>query len=448
MVINIKSNTVMNIKNIKLSLGITLLAMAGMTSCSDQPDAYETTGGTPSISYIRLADAASKDSLLTGAFQDTPICIVGNNLRSIVAMNFNDRPAVLNTSYMTDNTILLTVPKDIPDVVTDKIYMITTSNDTVAYDFKVLINPPTVLSMENEQAKAGEEGVIKGNYFLDYPDFPLTVEFPNNYVLPREYITSISMTEIRFTVPADAPAGFIKVKTKYGTTRSNFQFHDQRGILFDFDTPNPVSNVVLGNHGWHAMKIQADENSLSGNYLLLGDTDMTADGAWNDGAFSFEYWAGDWNGGFSGDGVKLSDIVDFTDFENMSLKFEICIPENGAWAAAPMQLIFAGPDKVTISTANNVFFHADDGWGRAIYAPWKGTGAYHTGGKWTTVTLPLGGDNGVFNKYWDGTAASAKPSKPEDFASLTIFCVNGGGYEGEDCHPIIRIDNIRAVPNK
>ena len=54
----------MNIKNIKWALGMTLVAMAGFNSCSDQPDAYETTGGTPSISYIRLADAASKLSLI------------------------------------------------------------------------------------------------------------------------------------------------------------------------------------------------------------------------------------------------------------------------------------------------------------------------------------------------------------------------------------------------
>ena len=438
----------MNTKYFKLTLGIALVCMTGFTSCEDQPDEYETADGTPSISYIRMADAASKDSLLTGAFLNTPICIVGNNLRSVKAINFNDRPAVLNTSYMTDNAILLSVPKTIPEKVTDKIYFITTGNDTVEYDFKVLISAPVISSMVNEQAKVGEEAVIQGNYFLDYEEYPLSVEFPNNYVLPRENITSISLTEIRFIVPAEAPAGFIKVKSKYGTTRSNFQFHDQRGILFDFDTPNPVSGVVLGNHGWHAQKIQSDENSLSGNYLLLGDVDMTADGAWNDGAFSFEYWAGDWNGGFSGDGVKLNDIVDFTDFENMSLKFEMCIPEEGKWAAAPMQVIFAGPDKVTISTANNEFFHANDGWARAIYAPWKTTGSYDTGGKWVTVTLPIGGQQGVFNKYWDGTASSTGPTKADDFASLTIFCVNGGGYEGKDCHPIIRIDNIRAVPNK
>ena len=96
----------MNLKYIKLSFGIALLSMVGFTSCDDQPDEYETTGGKPSISYIRMADAASKDSLLTGAFLNTPICIVGNNLRSVKAINFNDRPATLNTSYMTTLSFL------------------------------------------------------------------------------------------------------------------------------------------------------------------------------------------------------------------------------------------------------------------------------------------------------------------------------------------------------
>lgn len=429
-------------------------AASGLASCSDQPDMYESTGGVPTVQYVRLADATKKDSMLTGAFMQTPICIVGNNLRSVRQIDFNDRTAVLNTSYITDNTLFVSVPKTMPSKVTDKMYLITTGGDTIAYDFKTLINAPTLIAMENEQVKPGEEAVIQGNYFLDYPEFPLSVEMAGNVIVPHENITSVSMNEIRFIVPADATEGPVKVKTKYGTTRSAFHWADSRGMLFDFDTPNAVTGVVLGNHGWHARDILSDDTSLSGNYLLLGNTAMGADGGWNDGNFSFEYWCGDWNGGFSGDGVKLSDLVDFTDWENMSVKFEMCIPDDGAWGAAPMQVIFAGPDKVTISTANNQFFRDDgnfhnNGWPRAIYAPWAGTGeTYSTGGKWVTVTLPLGGNNGVFNKAYDGGAATMAFATPEDFASLTIFCVNAGGYQGVDCNPIIKIDNIRVVPNK
>jgi hypothetical protein len=37
--------------------------------------------------------------------------------------------------------------------------------------------------------------------------------------------------------------------------------------------------------------------------------------------------------------------------------------------------------------------------------------------------------------------------KASDFTSLTIFVV-GGGITGKECNPVIKIDNIRAVPNK
>lgn len=441
----------MNIKTLTLAA---VAALAGLASCSDQPDAYETTGGKPTVYYIRTAKAASRDSVLTGAYMQTPLCIVGENLRSIKQIDFNDRTAVLNTSYMTDNTILVSVPKTMPDMVTDKMYMITTSNDTVAYDFRVLINPPSVMALENEQAKPGEETAVLGNYFYDYPDNHVTVEFSNGYVLPWENVVSVTPGEIRFIVPEQAAPGYIKVGTKYGKTRSNFQFNDRRGMLFDFDTPNAVTNVVLGNHGWHNQKILNDEWSISGNYLQLGGVAMGANGAWNDSSFSFEYWPGNWGQGFVADGIKLTDIVDFTDYENMSVKFEMCIPEDAAWGAAPMQVIFGGVDKVTndgddsntLAHPNNTFFQG--GLARAIYAPWAGTGTtYDTGGKWKTVTLPIGGPNGVFNKAYDGSAASIALTS-SDFTSLTIFCVNGGGYDGVDCKPIIKIDNIRVVPNK
>ena len=46
-----------------------------------------------------------------------------------------------------------------------------------------------------------------------------------------------------------------------------------------------------------------------------------------------------------------------------------------------------------------------------------------------------------------GAATDVVPSKSEDFASLTIFVV-GGGVNGIECTPVIKIDNIRAVPNR
>ena len=75
---------------------------------------------------------------------------------------------------------------------------------------------------------------------------------------------------------------------------------------------------------------------------------------------------------------------------------------------------------------------------------------YDTGDKWVTVTIPFTD----FNKDWDGNAAKKKFSTVDDFASLTIFVVTGSYNDktvipnGVDCRPIIKIDNIRVVPNK
>lgn len=437
-----------------------------LTACEDEPDKYETTGGTPTISYIRPVDYASRDSLLTSASLDQSICIVGNNLRSIVELYFNDQKAVLNTSYMTDHTILVTVPGDLPTVVSDKMYCVTTGNDTVSYDFQVTIPAPTIASMSNEWADPGEEVTISGDYFLDYDNYPLTVAFGNNYTLDRSYITKITKTSIVFTMPDDVPNEKLIVTSKYGSDTAPFMYKDTRGMLFNFDDACSTGQV-LGNHGWHSQVIQSDETSLSGNYLMLGNTTMDAAGGWNDGNFSFEYWAGNWQDPEDYDDYpRLCDEADFTDWENKSLKFEMLIPSSNSWSAAPMQIIFAGPDKIsngnagatdiygmTLAGCNNTFFHADDGWGRALYMPWynssTGVSAYNTGDKWVTVTIPFTD----FNMYADGNKATKTFSSVADFASLTIFVWTGSTNDvtaiptGEDCTPIIKIDNIRVVPN-
>jgi len=444
-----------------------LLAIGGISlaSCEDEPDKYETTDGTPSISYVRPVDYASRDSLLTSASLDQTVCLVGNNLRSVVELYFNDQKAVLNTSYMTDHTLIVTVPGDLPTVVSDKLYMVTTKKDTVSYDFGVTIPQPVISSMSNEWAAEGEEVTIYGDYFLDYDNFPLEVYFGSSYTLPREYITSITKTSITFTMPADAPHEKISIESKYGKTNAPFMYMDERGMLFDFDNACSTG-TVLGNHGWHAQVIQSDDTSLSGNYLLLGKNTMD-DATWNDGNFSFEYWAGNWADPETyTDYPRLCDIADFSDWDNKSLKFEMMVPSSNPWSCAPLQVIFCGTDKVsngnagvtdiygtTLGGANNNFFHAGDGWGRALYMPWynssTGVSSYSTNDKWVTVTIPFS----QFSYYYDGSAATKTFSSTSDFASLTLFVITGSENDktsipaGTACTPIIKIDNIRVVPN-
>jgi hypothetical protein len=331
----------------------------------------------------------------------------------------------------------------------------------VTFDFHVIIPAPVVSAMSNEWAKAGEEVTIIGDYFLDYESSPLEVKFGDDYTLNRDNIVSITRNRITFTMPADAPHEQVSVTSIFGSTKGSFQYMDNRGMLFDFDTPCNTG-VVLSNHGWHARTIQSDDTSLSGNYLVMGDATMGSDGGWNDGNFSFEYWPGNWQNpeDYQGNGVRLTSLVDFSDYANMSYKFEMLVPKANPWASGAMQIIVGGVTKIsmgdntagnlaididgnTLPGCNNTYFKNDE-LPRGIYRPWeaKSDGKYDTGDQWVTVTLPIS----EFKYGFSGGAASGSLSA-SDFTSLTIFVVSGG-ITGIDCQPVIKIDNIRAVPNK
>ena len=432
-----------------LLVALTIAFGFSMQSCEDQPDKYEHTGGKPTVYYIRPADVEAKDSLIVEGSPQMAIALVGENLRSIKRMFFNDLEAVLNTSYITDHTLIVSVPKSIPNVVNDKITMITHDKDTLFYDFHVAIPAPLIMSMSNEHAKPGTNATIYGSYFIDDPNVPIEVVMPDGTVV-KDFVEK-TQTSLTFVVPNCTEEGQVAVKSIYGSTKSSFYFNDSRNFLFDFDTPNAVTGVVLGNHGWHPQVIKSDETSLSGNYLMLGDTDFGAEGPWIDKFFSFEYWPGNWQNpeNYQGDGVRLTELVDFTDFENMLFKFEMCVPKNNPWTACALQIIPASTSIVTNGNAgtdiyglptggcNNVYISGDEV-PRALYRPWT-SGINDTNDKWITVTLPLKSN---FIYGYKGGVATGKLT-PESWSSLVLFLASGG-VSGTPCTPVLKIDNIRV----
>ncbi len=441
--------------NIRSLVLAALVAAQGclMTSCEDEPDKYEVAGGTPTLYYVRPASAASADSLITSASTGSIVCLVGDNLRSIYELYFNDKQAVLNNSYMTDHTVIVAIPSSIPDVVYDKIFMVTKDKDTTTYDFSVTVPAPTVSAISCEYAQAGDEVTITGNYFIDDPNVPLEVTFPGDVKVTE--FTSIAQGSISFTMPECTTEGTIDVTTIYGTTTSSFHYLDSRGMLFDFD-----GETGLGNHGWHNATITTDDTAITGNFVQLGDGSTTIDdNTWNDSSFSFEYWPGNYDSPLTytfGSSERLIDLVDFSDYANMSYKFEMYIPSSSPWSAAALQVIPASTSVVSYGDAgvtdeygtvtggcNNTYISGDEV-PRALYRPWSSTttGSYDTGDQWVTVTLPI---SSSFLYGYSGSTASGSLSE-DSFSSLVIFLC-GGGVEGTECTPIIKIDNIRAVPN-
>jgi len=425
-----------------------LVGLAFLSSCTsiDYPDRYKETPGVPTVHFVRYAD---KDVVITQAAMEETICIVGENLTSIHDIYFNDQPAILNTSFMTAHTLMVQVPKNLPTVQDDKMHLVTRDSSVVLYDFKVLPPVPKVEGMSCEWAKPGEKVTISGSYLFA----PLTVQFPG--ADPIE-ITTSTANAFEVTVPEGAQPGKIKVTTASGTAQSVFQYKDTRGMIFDFD-----GMTGLDNHGWNGHSSRDDDGTgISGRFFQFGDGVKELDGSWEESQFSFVYWPGSWNEPENYmDGSwytpRLCDIVDFTGWKNMALKFEMCVPSANPWKNTPMMIVFGGVDLISFGAVttdiygnacagqNNTYMNGNEA-PRAFYMPWSLTGSFDTGDKWITVVIPLS----EANLGWDGIAVT-KEIKPETFASAWFFICDGGlDLPEAKCTPIIKIDNVRAVPYK
>ena len=420
-----------------------LLAAAalGFASCEDYPDAFELADGVPTVQYVRYAD---RDVLIEQAYMGEVVCFVGENLCSVRELFFNDQKAVLNTSFMTANTLVAAVPGNLPKVKTDKVYMITKGQDTLTVDFKVMMPAPQIKSMSCEFQQPGTDVTVYGNYFSE----PMTVTFEDGAGAEVTSFKSVSMTEITFTIPADAKPGKIKIETESGLARSPFSYYDFcGGLITDFDGGTDVVP-----QGWNFSGTYSSEGGIMGNYVELKSANpLDAAGGWNED-FKIDFWCGTWDGdpmdNMSGPGVPICNIIDFTNWQNMALKFELYIPSSNPWMSGAMQLIFCSSDKAANdSWQNNTFLHtsADGGLDlcRGLYRPWEATGSFDTGDKWITVTVPFS----EFTYNADGTSGAVPLAKPEDFATFVIWPWNGG-VTGTECTPVFRIDNLRAVPAK
>lgn len=419
------------------------LVTAGFSSCDkvDYPDRYEVADGKPTVYSVRYAD---RDINITSAYMDEVVCLLGKNLRSITELWFNDQEAILNTSYITDNTLMVSVPKNMPAVQTDSLYMITKSKDTVAFYFKVLPPVPKVNSMTNEWAEAGETVTIYGDFLIDDAATPLKIEFPGAEVDHSKMVFSGS-SAVTFPVPEGANPGYVIVTSLSGSGRSKFQYKDSRNILFDWDGSH---GGQLSGHGWRNGVIHTPGTdawkAIDGSYLYFGGAEIAAAASesWLEDNFSFNYWPDTENGY-----PELSAIPEFADYiknygiGSLSIKFELLIPSSSPWSSAGLQIIFTGNSAVTYATATNAYI-ADTGQPRAIWRPWyTNGGSYDTADKWVTVTVPLA--DCTFTHEGNTCATSFS----QDMLTGLTFFVYHGGIDGTACSPEFAIDNIRVVPN-
>jgi len=412
----------MNMKNIyksTIKIVTLLLVLAGLMAvpaCNDNPDAYKVASGVPSVSYVRIPDVLKSDSLVSHAFMGTTVALVGENLRSVKEVWFNDRQAILNTSLITPTALIVQVPNTIPDNVTNKIYMVTASNDTVKYDFGVDVPNPLLTSLKCEYVADGGTVVISGNYFLPVEgDIKPEVYFTPNI---KAEVLSYSLTEIQVKVPVGAGVGPISVKSRYGTSRSTFKFRDNTNLICDFESTTYGNPWGLGAF--------ATDNGCSGQYLLFQNS-----------AFAPWSWLNNMMFVYSAvDGAGNKPLATGSDLTKLALRFEANV---GTWDDEQMIIWFA-PYESSFSGVNVDANYAQYHWKPYLTGSVRST--YKSDG-WITVTIPLS----QFNTDKAETTTSKKIDDISKYTNINLMLF--GGFTSDDTdksHPIkICMDNLRIV---
>ena len=361
---------------------------------------------TPVVSYVRPTKAAASDSLLSEASMGSVVAIIGENLSGVNEIWFNDREASLNPVFITNTSIVVTVPGVMPGEVNDLITLKTKAGKSCTYPFSVIIPSPVVTTIDNDWAPAGTEVTITGNYFFGDAS-TVKVLFPGNVY---GTISSVSTESITCTVPEGALGGTIFVTSIYGKGRSAFTFRDKGVWFVDFENAS----------AWNAWSYGAyvnDSYSINGTYMLFDGNGGSW--AWPNGNLCFYY-----------SNPVQEPIVSKGDVADYALAFEY---ECDTWSDTPLILLFT-------KKANT--FSVDNEEAQWHWTPYVNNGVYSTfstNGKWLTKIVPLT----EFNTDKPASGSRKIQSINELINMNGIFF--GANADGTDKAIKLRIDNLRLI---
>lgn len=390
----------------KTTYRLILLISAALVlfSCSDEYIRTHGNGKPAVVDYVRLCDPAYADSAIYEAEMLSTIAIIGSNLQTVYSIYFGETEAQLNTSLISENAIIVTVPFSLD--ISENMRLITADKKVTDYPFRAFIPAPALNNLFCEYAADGDTMLLNGDFFYA----PLTLKVGD---IEAE-VTDFTATELHFIVPAGATEAPITVQTSYGTTVSTFHFRDTRGLITDFRSLQWGNSYEKGAIG--------EENPIDGSYLLLQASGVGA-WVWND-ALAGCYW--------SADGRGVAPIAQGL-ADTLALKFEVNIVD---WYDVPMLIWFKKSTEEFSVDDNNAQYH---------WKPWlneDGTVSNARTGGWKTVEIPLS----RFNTNKEETSTERMLGLMDEYNDFQVFLF-GAQTDQSQKYPVdIRIDNPRIVP--
>ncbi|MBQ9213259.1 MAG: hypothetical protein IJ150_04895 [Bacteroidales bacterium] len=392
----------------KLSYSALLLMFAGsmtFVSCDDDDD--DNDGADPVVTYFRTTHAEQADSMITAASLGQMIAIIGENLNNVKEISFNDQKAKLSTAYITENSIIVTVPNAVPGEITNKMYITAKNGNVIPVDFTASIPAPVISSMDCEYVADGETAYINGNYFVKTSEADVEVFFPGNVKAEIDEEKSTA-SRLAVKVPEGAVSGALTVKTNFGTTVSSLYFRDDRNMMLDFETPF---------NGWGKHTTNTEE-SLFNTYVHFYDATTLL--GWNEHATLLYSVATE--------GTTYTPEID--DTKKYALKFECRV--NNQWSLVSLYIRFFESGEAASNNAEYSPAYCWEPWATGTYGPTE----------WRTITIPIS----EFHYTSSGVDAK-KTHDVHNIGGIFMFLRGGTGTDTETKQEVdMDIDNIRIVP--
>ncbi len=363
------------------SFAAIILATAIFTGCVKDKDYIQDPLSAPVITAVTASQPA--DSVLTAIYPGQTIVLKGQGFIGTQKLTFDNHAADFNGAFFSDTTAYVVVPTNIPfgTLTPADFDQITITNAMGSFTFKFSIKPPAPLieSIDNEFALVGDTMQLTGKYLylLDSIVFPSGAK--SAYI---EGSGDGTKAKVKVPVGGTTTAGYLKIYGKGGTGKSSLgvQVYDLPHVICDMDTKDAYQGgwgkpyIITENGGSYP----AIKNNGTKYLHMKGSGTFGPDSWWIDeSVMPIAGWAS----------VYPNDIDVNESKANLAIKFEVAVP----------------------GTINTGLINFKPNWNddaKNSWAPWWNASTsirtpYTTGGKWKTVTLPMGGWGGWFTKYGD-----------------------------------------------
>lgn len=405
-----------------------LMVLAGLV----QVACKKSGSGAPVITHVRAIDSTARDSFFVKAYPGTLIVIQGSNFDGLEHVYFNDFDAPFNAALVSNNNITIVIPATAPTApplnhVSNTIRVVTAHGSAI-YTFTLVLTPPVITAVSNENAAGGSTVIIKGSNFFGISK----IVFPGGIAASNYSVDS--STQITVTVPAGITLGdSLRVYGTFGSGSSPFVFDNwmspSTGFLANFDGTNSQWSPPANNpyFGW-------SQNQWVGTYVtnptvFPGGTGncVEINPAGNKVKGDNSWWQ-DNNAIITNTATWPSGSIG-----NYALKFEAYVNN---WSAGSIWIGTSWPNWSWL----------------AQYAPWKTAagGKYSTNG-WVTATIPLTSFLSATNNVYTSTgtgAASISTLQSGAGGMLMIMYTNDGTATIPGGSFVMGIDNVRIVAIK